>query len=207
VFLQLLFLSFTLCLIHGWPLGGLRLRRHAGHFSRGPSTVVHSSRSPGEEEDPFDREIEDKFAFTGDLLCISLYAYTQSLVDFSVKSLDLDDSGDPERILNSGFTGIVEAMHEPFLNHPSRTLVVCGVVWTVAGLFTNAFRREESRQSSDMALILSVRTWLVFATLLLGFLNLNHVVITSTDAVFVGGLLSVMSVWRFLFSGLSPFLP
>lgn len=163
----------------------------------------HSRKS----DDPFwEEEFSDQFAFGGDIACISLYTYTQAAVDFAVKSVDLDDLN-PDRLLQNGFTGVLGALDEPFLNHPARTVVVCAATWTVAGLFTNAFRRETSRQSTDLSLLLALRTWLVFAPLLLGFLQLNHVTITSSDAIFVGGSLSVMSVWRFLFSGLSPFLP
>ena len=164
------------------------------------------SRRSDDSEDWFGDEFSDQFALGGDIACISLYTYTQAAVDFAVKSVDLDDLN-PDVLLQNGFTGVLGALDEPFLNHPARTVVVCAATWTVAGLFTNAFRRETSRQSTDLSLLLALRTWLVFAPLLLGFLQLNRVTITSSDAIFVGGSLSVMSVWRFLFSGLSPFLP
>ena len=168
---------------------------------------LHKTIRHGSQQDPFEREFEDKLVLGGDMLCLGLYAYTQAIVDFAVKTADLDDVGDPERLLTKGFTGVMAAMDESFFSHPSRTFVVLGCAWLQAGLFTSAFRREHSRQPADFSIMLAIRTWIVCTSLLLGFLGLNHVTITSSDAILVGGLLSVMSVWRFLFATLSPFLP
>ena len=64
---------------------------------------LHKTIRHGSQQDPFEREFEDKLVLGGDMLCLGLYAYTQAIVDFAVKTADLDDVGDPERLLTKGF--------------------------------------------------------------------------------------------------------
>ena len=58
---------------------------------------LHTTIRHGSQQDPFEREFEDKLVLGGDMLCLGLYAYTQAIVDFAVKTPQSSPSSDLER--------------------------------------------------------------------------------------------------------------
>jgi hypothetical protein len=107
---------------------------------------------------------------------------------------------------------LVTHYYSPLLESPGLATCVLSATWLVAGYWNRAFLfRNTLNCSTSQALLITGRTWIVTAAMLLLATMLSSTVMAADDDVvtmiwtrgdldFIFGSLTVVALWRFLFS-------
>jgi len=136
-------------------------------------------------------------------MILTVYSYTQAVVDL-VGTEILKVIKDSDTLLG---TDMINIMTPPLFTNPLFGVAALFMSFTVAGSLTGHYDRQITRDSFDVHGVCTVKTWAFSTMTLLAWIYSNDMDPSSEDFAFVCGSLTVMSMWRYIYSSIARFLP